>query len=254
MHHDIVKSVSGNRFTVFNGRWEDIAHLVMCDHTITDPPYSEQVHKGAMFKGGKTQGIDQFDHLEDISFLTDVLSVTKRWTLCFTPLEWFGEYQKMAGDCYIRSGIWRKPNGMPQMSGDRPSAGGCEGIAIMHRSLAGGRKGRTIWNGGGKHAVWRHNVCRGPDRFHPTQKPLGLLVQLIQDFTEPGDIIFDPFGGSFTTGVACVMYGRNFVGCEIKEEYFDKGAARLLAAEQSLSLEAMEAGQNPLFTNEELGE
>jgi DNA modification methylase len=60
---------------------------------------------------------------------------------------------------------------------------------------------------------------RGIKRVHPTQKPIELMRRIIEDFTEPGATIVDPFCGSGTTGVACNMTGRNFIGIEIDERY-----------------------------------
>src|SRR5574341_225784 len=55
---------------------------------------------------------------------------------------------------------------------------------------------------------------------HPSQKNLAMLKKIVVDYTELGDLIFDPFMGSGTTGVACVQTGRRFVGIEIDPNYF----------------------------------
>lgn len=65
------------------------------------------------------------------------------------------------------------------------------------------------------------------DRFHPTQKPTQLIIQLINYYTKEGDLIFDPFMGSFTTAVCCHKTGRRYLGAELDKEYFDKGTERL---------------------------
>ena len=62
---------------------------------------------------------------------------------------------------------------------------------------------------------------------HPSQKPIRLMKHIIKDFTKKGDTIFDPFTGSGSTGVACLKYQRNFIGSEIKKEYFDLSEKRL---------------------------
>lgn len=64
-------------------------------------------------------------------------------------------------------------------------------------------------------------------RFHPTQKPLQVIEYCINQFTKEGEIIFDPFMGSFTTAVACHKLQRHFIGSEIDKEYFNKGLLRL---------------------------
>jgi DNA modification methylase len=74
------------------------------------------------------------------------------------------------------------------------------------------------------------------ERFHPTQKPVAIMKMIVEDFTNPGDTILDPFMGSGTTGVACVQTGRNFIGCEIDEGYFKIAEKRIHDAQQQLRL------------------
>jgi len=68
---------------------------------------------------------------------------------------------------------------------------------------------------------------RGIERVHPTQKPVVLMEQVIEMFTKRGDTILDPFMGSGTTGVACKRLGRDFIGMEINEEYFEIAKKRI---------------------------
>ncbi|MHB8552499.1 MAG: DNA-methyltransferase [Thermoplasmataceae archaeon] len=56
--------------------------------------------------------------------------------------------------------------------------------------------------------------------MHPTQKPVWLIRRTIETSCKPEGIIFDPFMGSGTTGVACVQMGRNFIGYELDPDYF----------------------------------
>ena len=63
--------------------------------------------------------------------------------------------------------------------------------------------------------------------LHPTQKPLELIEYLIKTYTNEGDTVMDCFLGSGTTAVACKNTGRNFVGCEINKEYYEKSLERL---------------------------
>ena len=55
---------------------------------------------------------------------------------------------------------------------------------------------------------------------HPTQKPIELLDRIILASTDPGGLVFDPFAGSSTTGVAAVYHGRKFVGCELERKFY----------------------------------
>jgi len=64
-------------------------------------------------------------------------------------------------------------------------------------------------------------------RVHPTQKPSELVQMFIEEYTEDGGVIFDPFMGSGTTGVACKNLNRNFIGIELDKAYFDIAQQRI---------------------------
>lgn len=185
------------------------------DHVITDPPYDSKTHKGAVLE----QAID-FAPLADLGVLVpSLIQASRRWVVCFCSLEMLDCYRRASGDAWIRAGIWDRIVNMPQMSGDRPAQGG-EGVAIMHRG------GRKKWNGGGKAAIWRHDVERG-HKQHPTQKPLHLFTEIISQFTDTGDTILDPFAGSGTTGRSCKDLGRKCVMIEREERYCEIAARRM---------------------------
>lgn len=61
---------------------------------------------------------------------------------------------------------------------------------------------------------------------HPTQKPEALLERIVRASSNPGDIVLDPFSGSFTTSAVAVRLGRIAVGIELNEEYFEIGLRR----------------------------
>lgn len=62
---------------------------------------------------------------------------------------------------------------------------------------------------------------------HPTQKPVSLLERIVKASSNEGDVVMDPFCGSFTTGYVAKQLGRRFIGMEIQEEYFKIGLRRL---------------------------
>lgn len=72
--------------------------------------------------------------------------------------------------------------------------------------------------------------------YHPTQKPLLLLEDLIKTFSNDGDIVVDLTMGSGSTGVACKKTGRNFIGIELDDEYFGIAKERIETHEKQLSL------------------
>ena len=62
---------------------------------------------------------------------------------------------------------------------------------------------------------------------HPTQKPLALMAYLIRTYTQPGDLVVDPFAGSGTTLVAARNLGRRYFGCDTSPEYVAIAERRL---------------------------
>ena len=73
-------------------------------------------------------------------------------------------------------------------------------------------------------------------KVHPTQKPIEVMKWCIEKSSNIGDTVFDPFMGSGSTGVAAVQLGRNFIGCEIDENYFKIAEKRIHEATLQPSL------------------
>lgn len=65
---------------------------------------------------------------------------------------------------------------------------------------------------------------------HPCQFPVGLIERLVLSMSEPGALVFDPFAGVASAGVAAVIHGRRFIGCELDASYAKTGQSRLQAA------------------------
>jgi hypothetical protein len=73
--------------------------------------------------------------------------------------------------------------------------------------------------------------CRSEVKIsgHPTQKPLALMEYLVKLVSRKGAVVLDPFAGSGSTLIACKKTGRNYIGCEMNEEYVKIAEARLKA-------------------------
>ena len=69
--------------------------------------------------------------------------------------------------------------------------------------------------------------------LHPTQKPFALMEWLVKTYTHECDMVLDPFMGSGTTGVACAIHNRRFIGIEKEPEYFNTAAERINKAYQN---------------------
>jgi len=68
---------------------------------------------------------------------------------------------------------------------------------------------------------------KGVPRVHPTQKPIAVMEWVLQETTQPGESIVDPYMGSAATGIAAVKLGRKFTGIEIDAGYFDIAVKRI---------------------------
>jgi DNA modification methylase len=135
---------------------------------------------------------------------------------------------------YKRGAIWYKPNSMGQLTGDRPAAA-CEGVAVLHGARAvrpgGVDREKMRWHGHGSYAHWACNGTRGEPNRHPNQKPLALLVSLVRLFSDPGELIFDPFCGSGRVGEAALLCGRHYVGWDQDERWVVVARERCAEAE-----------------------
>ena len=204
------------------------------DSIITDPPYDARTHANARSLRGRrvvsTIDFDSFTEERFIEFCRNAVTQAKRWVVMSCAWRHAAELER-AGVPLVRFGIWHKPNGAPQFTGDRPGVG-WEAIAILHR------EGKKHWNGGGHHAVWVCNIEQGE---HPTQKPLKLLLDWVAKFTDEGETVLDPFMGSGTTGVACIKLGRKFIGIEKRADYFKLACRRIEAAHAQRDLFASTA-------------
>ena len=65
---------------------------------------------------------------------------------------------------------------------------------------------------------------------HPCQFPVGLIERLVLALSNPGDLVFDPFAGVGSAGVAAAIHGRRFWGCELMTKYAKTGTERIQAA------------------------
>jgi site-specific DNA-methyltransferase (adenine-specific) len=218
------------------------------DHVISDPPYEAEAHERQSVARAKQgfgrDGSNSAVALPFAAITEDVRGavavqmgrVARRWVVVFCQAEAVFQWRAAlsgAGLVYLRACIWVKPDGLPQLSGDRP-AQGYESIVVAHAPVAKGERYR--WNGGGKHGVYTYPK-NNPDRCgHPTQKPLALMEALIRDFTDPGDLICDPFAGSASTLVAAKRLGRRAIGFEREPAYCAMAEKRIAAAREQMRM------------------
>jgi site-specific DNA-methyltransferase (adenine-specific) len=134
----------------------------------------------------------------------------------------------------INSLVWQKPDPPPN---------------ALHTAFTHAHE-TLLWASKGKGYTFNYNLINSPDPkaqmssvwripavskreklhgYHPTQKPLRLIRRALVASTREGDLVFDPFCGSGTTGVAAKELNRFFVGAELEEEFCKLAARRIRA-------------------------
>lgn len=218
------------------------------DVMIADPPYRAYVHDNATSQsasGGTRERSLGFGCLtRDLrSSIAGFSARVRKWSVIYSDVEstnvWRHACQaaRLAvggkGEAYIRPVPWIRWS-MPQLTGDRPTTG--------HEMLTcywGKEKGRKSWNGPGNLIALRHEEEDAPpvDELthkslrgavkHKCEKPLDQALDLVDWFSDVGDVVWDPTMGRGTTALACAILDRNFVGCEIDAREADLAQKRV---------------------------
>lgn len=210
------------------------------DHIIGDPPYEDELHAAV----GRIQRNDGREMIADLGFegvnaVRDEIAqrcveVSQGWCLLFTLAEGVRSWRdalQAAGAKYDTCCAWVKPDSAPRFNGQGPARG------FECFVTAWCAPGYRSWNAGGKRGLYTHLVNNQERQGeHPTEKPRRLMAEIVADFTRPGQTILDPFMGSGTTGVAAVQLGRNFIGIEQNERYFDIACKRIEDAQRQADL------------------
>ena len=105
---------------------------------------------------------------------------------------------------------------------------GIDGIPVK---LHGASAGKVVAEFGTRHNVWSIDTSRGrKNHCHPASFPEKLAEGHIISWSNEGDLVYDPFMGSGTTGKMAILNNRRFMGSEISEEYCDIANKRIMAA------------------------
>jgi DNA modification methylase len=209
----------------------EFARLPFASAIISDPPYSsggyQEAGKGSGSIGTTTgaritgdtystrgylrlmRGICQGFRVAEVYLFTD----WRMWPNTFDAIE--------DGGFRVRSMIvWNKGHG---------------GLGVKWRSqhelICWGARGNLDVGWGAGNVI---NCDRSGNVFHPTEKPVFVLGELVRAANRA--LVIDPFMGSGTTGIAAVQQGRDFIGVEIEAEHFETACKRLEEAERQGSL------------------
>lgn len=196
------------------------------DVVITDPPYDDRTHAMARTNKGRGHGsraidFQSWDHVAQTELFAQLGRVTRRWVISTlaTSDAFAFDLEPPPGLRCLRVGVWLKKTPMPQISADRPGMG-WEPIVYFHREDE-----KPTWNGGGK--AGNYYLASVSGTGHPTSKPIAMVADFVRLFSNPGDLVLDPFAGSGTTLRAAKDEGRRAVGYELDERYCEISAKRL---------------------------
>jgi DNA modification methylase len=177
--------------------------------TFTDPPYGIGRDKGfggsGGFRGfGKPIKRRRYENNDWDSDVPDKSAFTLIQNYSMNAIIWGGNFftdKLPVGTMWL---VWDKHNTMPTF-------GDCE-LAWTNLNRKSIKKYDIVYNG---------LIGKEPERFHPTQKPVKLCVEVISDFSNTNGLILDPFGGSGSTLIACEQTKRVCYMCELAPEYVD---------------------------------
>ena len=205
------------------------------DVVITDPPYFL-----SMGHGGSTTNMKNSDALTSNRTFGDL-------TIC-TPFykQLFQEYRRVLkedGTFYFFTDWKGYAYYFPLINAELPvrnmivwdkKSGPGSFYSFAHELVIFGTYKSKMKSGVGTR-IWRMAAfssgakSTNGEKVHPTQKPVEIIVKMIEDSTEPGAVVLDTFMGSGTTAVACLRTGRNFIGFEQDEKYHAIAQGRIAA-------------------------
>ena len=135
-----------------------------------------------------------------------------------TPLKVMMEAAKFKG---IRLVEWLKTNPLP-INQSVNYLSNCREVALL-----GVKKGKPTFNSKYDNGVYELPLASTKGKIHSTQKSVPLFNQLIEKHSNEGELVLDCFAGSATTAISCINTNRNFVGCEVDEDYHQKAQERI---------------------------
>ena len=92
------------------------------------------------------------------------------------------------------------------------------------------------WTSFDSNAKFWEYMPQDSERFHPTQKPVPLIMRQLEEYATPDMLILDPFAGSGTTAIACHNLGMRCISIERDEDYCHRANERLTAHKQQMLL------------------
>lgn len=215
------------------------------DFILTDPPYNLAQHstgniplpgRSAMNNDLAPWDLIEFKPEEWIAEFLRILKPTGNLFI-FTSYNQIGKWYELLDHKFDATNfmVWHKTNPAPKIF----KAGFLNSCELIYTCWNKGHTWNFI-NQAEMHNFIESSICMKPERLsdpkHPTQKPVAILKKLITIASNENDVIFDPFMGVGSTGVAAIELGRKFIGFEIAPEYFAAAEKRIKNAHMQQSL------------------
>ena len=190
------------------------------DITFTSPPYNRKRN-------------DKYEYFDDIisdyygflcGFTEEVLRVTKSYVFINLQKNFYNKedvfnYIGTYADKIVEIIIWEKTNPMPASGFNITNA--YEFFIVLSDKPLKSNKTYT------KNIISSSVNSKTALKEHRAVMKQEISDYFIDRFTSEGDLVLDPFMGTGTTGVSCVRLNRDFIGIEIKEEYFNIAKERV---------------------------
>lgn len=194
------------------------------DLILTDVPYGE-VSRESNGLYELDRGAADITTFELLPFVEECYRLAKSSIIIFCGKEQFSDIhnyfnikQKQKKGT-VRQLVYEKTNPVPS-NGQYVYLSGVENAVWF-------RKSKGTFNAYCKNTVFRYPIWGGKNRIHPTEKHHDLIKELILDNSNEGDLIFDPCAGSGSTLLVAKQNNRNYLGCELDKEFYEKALERL---------------------------
>ena len=201
--------------TLYRADCRDVLDGIECDIVLTDPPY------GVGLRNGDVDG-----HRTDRSF--NVVGDHDQ-TIGQSVLDWAERHDlptiAFASPWKPWPGYWRN-----MIAWDKGGAvgGGGDVRTCLKRSWELIQATRTgFLMDGRSESVVRFTMIGKDTADHICAKPVELVEWLLRQFAPKSSVVFDPFMGRASSGVACIRRSCRFIGCEIDAEHFDGACSRI---------------------------
>lgn len=206
-----------------------IADKQKVDLIFTDPPYEIQTKGAGAFSKNRAMGrgdldfiANGFDYQTCFNLFLQLQKSINILLFCSNDqisktMSWFE-----AKGLRVTLLVWKKTNPPPYAN---------NAYLSDIEFIVWARDFNAYWNNDlpmdKKSKVYISGITPNTDRLHPAQKRIDLLENFLYKHSMEGDIVFDPFAGSASVGVACILNGRQYIGCENHQDFFLKAKDRL---------------------------